>query len=110
MNRIVCLLQNLHVFSSITASFQALEYARKIRDDRGKAMIVVVGQGEEKNDMTEEELEVCTMGLYTHFQTQYFHLMPSSTTELDNISCQGCLRRSPSAIYFYTSRTKYNCN
>ncbi len=54
--------------SNLTGPFQALEYARKIRDDRGKAMIVVVDQGEERNDMTEEELEVRSIGCHLDSQ------------------------------------------
>ena len=37
---------------------QALEYARRIRDDRGSGNLIVVNQNEETSDMTEEELEV----------------------------------------------------
>ena len=37
--------------------FQALEHARQLRDERGKANIVVVEDGQEK-EMTKEELEV----------------------------------------------------
>ena len=38
---------------------QALEYARRIRDDRGSGNLIVVNQNEETSDMTDEELEVC---------------------------------------------------
>ena len=37
--------------------FQALEHARQLRDERGKANIVVVEDGQEK-ELTKEELEV----------------------------------------------------
>ena len=38
---------------------QAMEYARKLRDDRGKGNIVVVEDGEEKADeMGADEFEV----------------------------------------------------
>ena len=40
--------------------FQALEHARQLRDERGKANIVVVEDGQEK-EMTKEELEVLVL-------------------------------------------------
>ncbi len=75
--------------------FQALEYARKIRDDRGKAMIVVVGQGEERNDMTEEELEVCvTFIVRAHLVSTK---LVSSPTVFYNMSIKTTLSSIPSA-------------
>ena len=42
--------------------FQAMEYARRMRDDRGKGNIVVVEQGEEgANDMGSDEFAVSSM-------------------------------------------------
>lgn len=40
--------------------FQALEHARQLRDERGKANIVVV-EDEHEKEMTKEELEVSSM-------------------------------------------------
>lgn len=39
------------------AFFQALEHARQLRDERGKANIVVV-EDEQEKEMTKEEFEV----------------------------------------------------
>lgn len=40
--------------------FQALEHARQLRDERGKANIVVV-EDEQEKEMTKEEFEVTSL-------------------------------------------------
>ena len=43
---------------------QAMDYARKLRDDRGRGNIVVVDDGEETEEqMGEDEFQVCTRSL-----------------------------------------------
>ena len=43
----------------VVTSSQAMDYARKLRDDRGRGNIVVVDDGEEtEDDMGEDEFQV----------------------------------------------------